>query len=73
MPARRLSPTVPRRFPRRCETTTAFLCGEVGLTPGGRVSAETVRTHIRNAMDKLGGRTRGQAIVLALRKGEIRL
>lgn len=37
------------------------------------LSAETVRTHVRNAMDKLGARTRVQAIVLALRKGEIRL
>lgn len=37
------------------------------------LSAETIRTHVRNAMDKLGARTRVQAIVLALRQGEISL
>jgi DNA-binding CsgD family transcriptional regulator/putative methionine-R-sulfoxide reductase with GAF domain len=35
------------------------------------LSPETVRTHIRNAMAKLGASTRSQAVVLALRRREI--
>src|SRR5688572_28902587 len=35
------------------------------------LSPETVRTHIRNAMGKLGASTRSQAVVLALRRREI--
>ena len=35
------------------------------------VSVETVRTHVRNAMNKLGARTRAQAIAVAMRDGEI--
>jgi DNA-binding NarL/FixJ family response regulator len=35
------------------------------------LSSETVRTHVRNAMAKLGATTRAHAIVLALQRGEI--
>jgi len=35
------------------------------------LSPETVRTHIRNAMAKLGASTRSQALVIALRRREI--
>jgi DNA-binding CsgD family transcriptional regulator len=35
------------------------------------LSPETVRTHIRNGMSKLGASTRSQAVVLALRRHEI--
>lgn len=35
------------------------------------LSPETVRTHVRNAMDKLGASTRSQAVVVALERGEI--
>ena len=35
------------------------------------LSPETVRTHIRNAMAKLGASTRSQAVVMALRRREI--
>ena len=35
------------------------------------LSPETVRTHIRNGMTKLGARTRTQAVVAALERGEI--
>lgn len=35
------------------------------------LSPETVRTHIRNAMGKLGASTRSQAVVIALRRREI--
>jgi DNA-binding NarL/FixJ family response regulator len=37
------------------------------------LSTETIRTHIRNAMAKLGPRTRAHAIVVALRRGELAL
>lgn len=36
------------------------------------LSPETVRTHVRNAMEKLDARTRVHAIVLALQRGEIK-
>lgn len=35
------------------------------------LSPETVRTHVRNAMAKLGATTRSQAVALALQRGEI--
>ena len=35
------------------------------------LSPETVRTHVRNAMDKLGASTRSQAVAVALEIGEI--
>jgi hypothetical protein len=35
------------------------------------LSPETVRTHVRNAMDKLGASTRSQAVALALEDGQI--
>ena len=37
------------------------------------LSSETVRTHVRNAMAKLGAATRAHAIALALQRGEISL
>jgi DNA-binding NarL/FixJ family response regulator len=37
------------------------------------LSAETVRTHVRNAMGKLAARTRTEAVVRALEAGEIEL
>lgn len=45
--------------------TTTVAARELGISP------ETVRTHVRNAMNKLGARTRAQAIAVALRDGEI--
>ena len=35
------------------------------------LSPETIRTHVRNAMDKLGASTRSQAVALALERGHI--
>ncbi len=37
------------------------------------ISPETVRTHIRNAMEKLEAHTRTHAVAIALRQGEIAL
>lgn len=45
--------------------TTAAAADQLGISP------ETVRTHVRNAMNKLGARTRAQAIAVAMRDGEI--
>lgn len=45
--------------------TTVAAADQLGISP------ETVRTHVRNAMNKLGARTRAQAIALAMRDGEI--
>jgi DNA-binding CsgD family transcriptional regulator len=35
------------------------------------LSPETVRTHVRNAMEKLEANTRVHAVAIALRQGEI--
>ena len=35
------------------------------------LSPETVRTHVRNAMSKLGAATRAHAVALSLQRGEI--
>jgi DNA-binding CsgD family transcriptional regulator len=40
---------------------------ELGISP------ETVRNHLRGAREKLGARTRAQAIALALSRGLIKL
>jgi PAS domain S-box-containing protein len=45
--------------------TTTAAADQLGISP------ETVRTHVRNAMNKLGARTRAQAIAVAMRDGEI--
>jgi DNA-binding CsgD family transcriptional regulator len=45
--------------------TTTAAAEHLGISP------ETVRTHVRNAMNKLGARTRAQAIAVAMRDGEI--
>jgi PAS domain S-box-containing protein len=45
--------------------TTTAAAEQLGISP------ETVRTHVRNAMNKLGARTRSQAIAVAMRDGEI--
>jgi DNA-binding NarL/FixJ family response regulator len=37
------------------------------------LSTETIRTHVRNAMSKLGAHTRAHAIVVAVRRNEIAL
>ena len=46
------------------------LTGEAAATQLS-LSPETIRTHVRNAMDKLEANTRVHAVALALRQGEI--
>jgi DNA-binding CsgD family transcriptional regulator len=45
--------------------TTEQVAGELFLSP------LTIRSHVRNAMQKLGAQTRTHAVALALREGEI--
>ena len=67
-PGRRLSP-------REVEIMTLMARGLNGTKIAEElvVSRETVRTHIRNAMEKLQARTRPHAIALATASGEIHL
>lgn len=61
--------------PRERQVLGHLAMGATGTEVAGELflSAETVRTHVRNARDKLGARTRAHAIVLALREGELEL
>jgi DNA-binding NarL/FixJ family response regulator len=43
------------------------------ITAALYLSNETVKSHVRNAMLKLGARTRTHAVVLALQRGDIEL
>ena len=59
--------------PREREILTLLskgLSGE-GAAKQLYLSSETVRTHVRNAMTKLGASTRVHAVALALKRGEI--
>jgi DNA-binding NarL/FixJ family response regulator len=66
----------PRRLTaRECEVLTLLARGYTGeeVARQLRVSAETVRAHVRNAVTKLHARTRLHAVILALQRGEITL
>jgi DNA-binding NarL/FixJ family response regulator len=52
------------------ELLSKGLSGEEAAAELG-LSSETVRTHVRNAMNKLGAGTRVHAVALALQRGEI--
>jgi len=58
---------------RESEILGLLACGQTGEQIAKRLvlSPETVRTHIRNAMEKLGARTRTEAVVKALDTGEV--
>jgi PAS domain S-box-containing protein len=49
----------------------ALGCDTRGIATELRVSAETIRTHVRNAMAKTGARTRAQLVALALGDGVV--
>lgn len=59
---------------RESEILTLLAGGLTGEEIAKRLvlSPETVRTHIRNAMEKLDARTRTEAVVVALEREEIR-
>ena len=75
------APTSPRGGRRRDASLTARESEILGLLATGLsgadiaaqlvLSPETVRTHVRNAMAKLGASTRSQAVALALQRHEI--
>jgi len=60
---------------RECEVLGLLARGYTGeeVARQLRVSAETVRAHVRNSVTKLHARTRLHAVVLALQRGEISL
>lgn len=64
-----------RLSPREAEIMTLLARGLNGtqIAEELTISRETVRTHIRNAMEKLQARTRPHAIALAAASGEIQL
>jgi DNA-binding NarL/FixJ family response regulator len=59
--------------PREREVLDLLAQGLTGEEVAARLtlSPETVRTHVRNAMDKLEAHTRVHAVAIALRQGEI--
>jgi PAS domain S-box-containing protein len=61
--------------PREAEVLQLLARGLNGSRVAARlgIAPETVRTHVRNAMDKLGARTRAHAMALAFAHGEIDL
>ena len=74
-----LSPKATQRQPslsnREREIMSLLAEGLTGEEVADRLflSAETVKTHVRNAMNKLEARNRVHAIAIALRQGEIAL
>jgi DNA-binding NarL/FixJ family response regulator len=58
---------------REAEVFTLLAQGLTGEDIANRLvlSGETVRTHVRNGMRRLGARTRSQAVAMALASGEI--
>jgi DNA-binding NarL/FixJ family response regulator len=58
---------------REREMLTLLASGLSGADIAAKLhlSPETVRTHVRNAMTRLGAQTRGQALVMAIQSGEI--
>jgi putative two-component system response regulator len=67
------APSQPVLTPREREILTLLACGLNGEQIAGQLflSWETVRTHIRNAREKLGATTRTHAAMLAFCSGEI--
>jgi DNA-binding NarL/FixJ family response regulator len=73
--SRGVTKRVPHLSPREREILDLLAQGLTGEQIAGQLflSPETVRTHVRNAMEKLEANTRVHAIAIALRQGEISL
>jgi DNA-binding NarL/FixJ family response regulator len=58
--------------PREAEIMKLLAAGLTGREVAGRLflAEDTVRTHVRNMMRKLGARTRCQAVAMAIERGE---
>ncbi|HEX8074464.1 MAG TPA: response regulator transcription factor [Thermoleophilaceae bacterium] len=71
--ARRTTERIGVLSPREREVLDYLAKGLTGEEVATRLglSPETVRTHVRNAMDKLEAHTRVHAVAIALRQGEI--
>ena len=65
----------PRLTPREREIFRLLALGFSGRDIAKQLflSPDTVRTHVQNGVGRLGARTRGQAIAIALTRGEISL
>jgi DNA-binding NarL/FixJ family response regulator len=74
--ASRLGGSAPAKVlsPREAEILELIATGMTGEQVAEHLvlSPETVRTHVRNATGKLGAKTRTEAVVRALERGEIR-
>ncbi len=59
--------------PRELEVVRLVALGETGPEIAGElhISHQTVRTHVRNAMEKLGARSRAQLVAKALGEGVV--
>lgn len=68
-------PGPPMLTPREREIFQLLALGFTGREVAAQlvVSPDTVRTHVQNGIGRLGAKTRGQAIALALTRGEISL
>jgi two-component system NarL family response regulator len=60
---------------REREVLELLAAGSTNADIAGRLylSNETIKSHVRNAMLKLGARTRTHAVVLALQRGDLEL
>ncbi len=70
-PSSSLLPSAPRELPltnRECEVVTLIALGRdtAEIAAELHISAETVRTHVRNAMSKLKAHTRAQLVAIVL-------
>ena len=67
------SPSAHPLTPREREMLSLLAEGLTASEIAGRlvISRETVKSHVRNAMLKLGARTRTQAVVLAFQRHEL--
>ena len=66
---------VRRLSPREREITRLLALGCSGeeIAKKLHLSPDTVRTHVRNAMERVGARTRAQLVAIAISEGIIEL
>jgi DNA-binding NarL/FixJ family response regulator len=71
---RRSAPEADRLSPREVEVLAALTAGETIEDAAGRLglSVHTVRSHLRNAMARLGASSRLEAVLVAIRSGLVR-
>jgi DNA-binding NarL/FixJ family response regulator len=69
------TPPPPLLSPRERQVLQLLAQGLTGEDAAKRLylSPETIRTHVRNAITKLGAHTRVHAVTIALQRGEVEL